>query len=106
MRDSDTPGVAAGYLSGLTSRFELPADRSRRVFREALNAATEIISFAQMEGMDLIIMASHCRSRLGRLTQGGVCSEVVRSRVRPVLCVPLPGARVSRQRPGVLARRS
>jgi nucleotide-binding universal stress UspA family protein len=97
---------AVGYLSELTSRFELPEDRTRRVVREALDAASEIITFAEIEDMDLIIMASHSRSWLGRLTQGSVCSEVVRSRVCPVLCVPLPRAQASRQRRGVLARRS
>ena len=97
---------AVRYLSELTSRFELPEDRTRRVVREGLNAASEIITFAEIEGMDLIIMASHCRGWLGRLTQGNVCSEVMRSRVCPVLCVPLPRAQAGRQRRGVLARRS
>ena len=97
---------AASYLSDLTSRFELPADRTRRVVREALNAATEIVTFAEIEGIDLIIMASHRRSWLGRLTQGSVCNEVVRSRICPVLCVPLAGAQASGQRPGVSASRS
>ena len=97
---------AVSYLSDLTSRFELPEDRTRRVVREALNAAAEIITFAETEDIDLIIMASHCRGWLGRLAQGSVCSEVVRSRVCPVLCVPLPRAQASRQRRGVLARRN
>ena len=97
---------AAGYLSELTSRFELPEDRTRRVVREALNAATEIITLAEIEGIDLIIMTSHCRNWLGRLTRGSICSGVIRSRVCPVLCVPVPGAQVSCQRRGVLARRN
>jgi nucleotide-binding universal stress UspA family protein len=96
---------AAGYLSELTSRFELPEDRTRRVVREALNAATEISTFAEIEGMDLIIMASHCRGWLGRLTQGSVCSEVIRSKVCPVLSMPLPTSQADSKRHGVLAGR-
>jgi nucleotide-binding universal stress UspA family protein len=98
-------GDAASYLSDLASRFELPADRTHRVVREALNAATEITTFAEIEGIDLIIMASHRRGWLGRLTQGSVCGHVVRSRVCPLLCVPLPAAQASQQRRRVPTRR-
>ncbi|KPK21821.1 MAG: hypothetical protein AMJ76_01655 [Dehalococcoidia bacterium SM23_28_1] len=94
---------AVRYLGELTSRFELPEDRTRHVVREALNAATEITTFAEIEDIDLIIMASHSRSWLGRLTQGSVCSEVIRSGVCPVLCVPLPRAQAGHQHRGVLA---
>jgi nucleotide-binding universal stress UspA family protein len=107
--DPDMAGMmndAASYLSDLACRFELPADRTHRVVREALNAATEITTFAEIEGIDLIIMASHRRGWLGRLTQGSVCGQVVRSRVCPVLCVPLPAAQASRERRRVLARRN
>jgi nucleotide-binding universal stress UspA family protein len=83
---------AVRYLSELTSRFELPEARTRRVVRETLNAASEISTFAEIEGTDLIIMASHYRGWLGRLTQGSVSKEVMRSKVCPVLCVPLPRA--------------
>ena len=96
---------ALRYLSELTSRFELPEDRTRQVVREALNAAAEIITFAEIEGIDLIIMASHCPNWLRRLTQGSVCSEVIRSRVCPVLCVPLPRVQADRTRHRVLAGR-
>jgi len=96
---------AVRYLSELTSRFELSEDRTRRVVREALNAVSEIITFAEIEGIDVIIMASHCRSWLGRLTQGSVCSEVIRSKVCPVLCVPLPGAQAGRRQRAMTATR-
>jgi nucleotide-binding universal stress UspA family protein len=100
---AQTMDDAMRYLSELESRFELPEDRTRRVVREALNAATEIITFAEIEGIDLITMASHCRSWLGRLTQGSVCGEVLRSGVCPVLCVPLPRAQVGRRQRAMAA---
>ena len=92
------------YLRELASRFELPADRTVPLVRCGDNAAEQIIAVSEDEHVDLIIMASHCRSWLGQLTQGSVCSEVVRSRVCPVLCVPLPRAQLQRERWGVLAR--
>ncbi len=92
------------YLRELACRFELPADRTVPLAWCGDNPAKEIITVAQDEHIDLIIMASHCRSWVGQQTQGSVCSEVVRSRVCPVLCVPLPGAQLGRQRRGVLAR--
>ncbi|UCH86714.1 MAG: universal stress protein [Dehalococcoidia bacterium] len=96
---------AVRYLSELASRVELPEDRTRRVVREGLNVASEIITFAEIEGMDLIIMASHCRGWLGRLAQGSVCSEVMRSRVCPVLCVPLPRTQAGHRQHAMTATR-
>jgi nucleotide-binding universal stress UspA family protein len=79
------------YLDQLVSRYELPAHRTRCLVGQSDSAAKEIITIAQNNGIDLIVMSSHCRSWLGQSIQGGVCSEVVYSRVCPVLCVPLVG---------------
>ncbi len=96
---------ARTYLGELASRFKLPADRTVPLVRCGEDAAKVITTIAEDEGVDLIVMSSHCRGWLGELTQGSVCSEVVRSRVCPVLCVPLPRTEVHRQRWGVLAER-
>jgi len=93
------------YLRELADRFELPADRTVPLVRCGDNAAEQIITVSEDEHVDLIVMASHCRSWLGQLTQGSVYSEVIRSRVCPVLCVPLPRAELRRPLWGVLARR-
>ena len=95
---------ARTYLNELVPRYGLPADRTRCLVCRSGNAAEGIVSAAQRYGIDLIVMSSHCRSWLGQLTQGSVYSEVVRSRVCPVLCAPLPRAQVRGQRWGVLAR--
>ena len=81
---------AARYLRELVSRFELPADRTRRLVGRGDDAAKEIITIAEAKGIDLIIMASHCKGRLQRLAQGSVYQGVLGSRVCPVLGVPLP----------------
>ena len=85
------------YLDELVSRYELPSDRTQCLVGRSDNPANEIITMAESNGIDLIIMSSHCRSWLGQLTRGSVCSKVVRSRVCPVLCVPPHGGLVARR---------
>jgi len=93
------------YLGELASRFELPADRTVPLARCGDNPAKVITTIAEDEGIDLIVVGSHCRSWPGQLTQGSVYSEVIHSKVCPVLCVPLPRAQRGAQRSGVLTRR-
>ena len=83
---------ARTYLDELVSRYELPAHRTRCLVGRSDSAAKEIITIAQNNSIDFIVMSSHCRSWLGQSIQGSVCSEVVCSEVCPVLCVPLPHA--------------
>lgn len=93
------------YLDELVPRYELPADRTRCIVGRSENPAEEIITIAQNNGIDLIVISSHCRGWLGQLTQGSVCSEVIRSSVCPVLSVPLANSHANRKRHGVLAAR-
>lgn len=93
------------YLGELASRFKLPPKRTVPLVRCGDDAAKVITTIAEDEGVDLIVMSTHCRGWLGELTQGSVCSDVIRSRVCPVLCVPLPRTEVHSQRWGVLAAR-
>jgi len=88
---------ARTYLDELVSRYELPADRTRCLVGQSDSAANEIITIAQNNDVDLIIMSSHCRSWLGQLTHGSVCSEVIHSKVCPVLCAPLAPAQADRR---------
>jgi len=80
---------ARTYLDELVSRYELPADWTRCLVGRSDNAADEIITIAQNNGIDLIAMSGRCRSWFGELAEGSVCSEVVRSTDCRVLCVPL-----------------
>lgn len=93
------------YLCELASRFELPPDRTVPLVRYGHNAAKEIITVAENEGIDLVILVSRCKGWFRRVAQGSVCSEVVRSRVCPVLCVPPARGELGHQRRGVLVRR-
>jgi nucleotide-binding universal stress UspA family protein len=90
-----TMNDAARYLAELASRFKLPADRTRCLVSWSDNAAKEIISIAEKEGIDLAIMSCRRKSWLRYLARGCVYCDVVRSHVCPVLCVPPTGAEAS-----------
>lgn len=52
----------------------------------------ELLDFAEREGVDLIVMASHGRTGLSRLLMGSVAEAVVRRARCPVLIVKQPAA--------------
>jgi nucleotide-binding universal stress UspA family protein len=81
---------AARYLHDLASRFELPADRTRRVVGRGDDAAKEIVTIAELKDIDLIIMASRHKGWLRRLARGCIYCDVLDSDACPVLCVPEP----------------
>jgi nucleotide-binding universal stress UspA family protein len=81
---------AEKYLGELASRFELPADHTRRVVSQSKDVAKEISKIAERESIDLIVMASHCKGWLQRLTKGSVYHGVLTSQACPVLSVPVP----------------
>jgi nucleotide-binding universal stress UspA family protein len=96
---------ARTYLDRLVSRYELPAERTRCLVGRSDDPAEEIVTIAKNNGIDLIVMTSHCRALLGQLAQGSVCSDVVHSKVCPVLCVPVHHPRPRPGRRGVSAKR-
>lgn len=55
------------------------------------NPAEEITSFAEREGADLVLIASHGRSGLSRWAHGSVADRVFRATCVPVLMVRAPG---------------
>ncbi len=55
------------------------------------NSAEEITSFAEHDGADLIIMASHGRSGPSRWAYGSVTDKVFRASCAPVLMIRAPG---------------
>lgn len=52
---------------------------------------TEILEYAQENGVDLIVMATHGRTGFRHLMLGSVSERVVREAVCPVLVVPAEG---------------
>jgi len=57
------------------------------------NPAEAIVSYADQNGVDLIIMASHGRTGLSRWAYGSVADKVFRASCVPVLMVRVPGCK-------------
>ena len=55
-------------------------------------ATGEIVGFAEQQGVDLIVMASHGRTGLSRLLMGSTAENVMRQAPCPVLIVTQPAA--------------
>jgi len=55
------------------------------------NPAEEITSFAERDGANLILMASHGRSGISRWAYGSVADKVFRATCVPILMIRAPG---------------
>ena len=51
------------------------------------DVASEIITYAEQKGYDLIAMATHGRSGIGRFIMGSIAEKVVRGAIKPVLLI-------------------
>ena len=79
--------LAEGYISALAE--ELSAEGVDVSF--AIGTGSEgrgIVEAAHREGVDLIVMATHARSGLGRLVFGSTTDYVIRGAHVPVLVIP------------------
>ena len=59
----------------------------------------ETISFADENGIDLIVMASHGRTGISRLLMGSIAEGVLRRASCPVLIVKQPAAKTRTDQP-------
>ncbi len=64
--------------------------------------AEEIVDYADKEDIDLIVMATHGRSGIGRWTLGSVADKVVRATKRPVALIRAKSARLDVREKGIL----
>lgn len=62
-------------------------------------ATGEIVAFAEQQGIDLIVMASHGRTGIRRLLMGSTAENVMRQAPCPVLIVKQPFASLSTAEP-------
>ena len=51
------------------------------------DVASEIITYANKEGCDLVAMATHGRSGIDRFIMGSIAEKVVRGAIKPVLLI-------------------
>jgi nucleotide-binding universal stress UspA family protein len=81
---------AQRYLGRIASRLETKGDRVRT---EILSwpPAESIASYAEHNGVDIIVMSSHGRSGPGRWAHGSVADRILRASRVPVLIIRAPG---------------
>lgn len=82
---------AEAYLARVAARLKRPGVTVRSEIKFG-NAADEIVSFAGNIQADMIAMATHGRTGIGRWVLGSVAERVVRAGNTPVLLVRVPGA--------------
>jgi nucleotide-binding universal stress UspA family protein len=74
------------YLRGVAGRL---ADSVSDITTEVLagDAGSEILRYAEEQGCDLIVMATHARTGLGRWVHGSVADQILNSTPVPILMV-------------------
>jgi nucleotide-binding universal stress UspA family protein len=65
---------------------------ARYTIRHGSDAAAEIVDYADVNDIDLIVMSTHGRSGVGRWVLGSVASKVLRGTDKPILVIRAPGA--------------
>jgi nucleotide-binding universal stress UspA family protein len=115
-RVCDAPSILADYPGGMPSPWEKHVeqitghvqkqcriyldDTEERLKKEGINVKTDsalgnpaddIVDYADKNGFDLIVMASHGRSGVSRWAFGSVADKVFRSTCVPVLMIRAPG---------------
>lgn len=83
--DSDVESVLGHYLDAVARQF--PDCVVRPVVRVGPYPAEQIAAYAEANGIDLVVMATHGRSGLSKLLHGSVAEQVLRSGVAPVALI-------------------
>jgi universal stress protein A len=86
VRDYTVRGAEV-HLDDIAARLEKDGVKPT-VFIRFGKPAEEILTFADENAVDLIVMGTHGRTGLAHLLAGSVTERVVRSSKRPVLTVP------------------
>jgi nucleotide-binding universal stress UspA family protein len=81
--------AAEEYLNGMAGRFKEEGVEAGWVVL-AGSAGFEILSYADREGFDTIVMATHGRTGFGRVLHGSVADHVLHHTKLPVLLVRPP----------------
>jgi nucleotide-binding universal stress UspA family protein len=88
--DSRNLTEAERYLSDFVGRHKFENARVQTVILGGKPAET-IAEYAEKNGCDLIVMASHGRSGISRWVRGSTADKILRSACVPVLMVRAPG---------------
>jgi len=86
----DVEASARARLDGLLADEDRSQVRAHAAVVTAVSPSEAIVTFANAEAVDVIVMGTHGRNRLGRLFMGSVAERVVRLASCPVLTVRHP----------------
>jgi nucleotide-binding universal stress UspA family protein len=77
---------AIAYLDKIRRDLEAQGITACAVALEG-DVATEIIAYAEREGLDLVAMATHGRTGINRFIMGSIAEKVLRGTIKPVLLI-------------------
>ena len=88
--DENNKSNAARYLKDIAKKFK---NETTRLHTEVIlgDVPSTIIDYVENNKVDLIIMATHGRSGVGRWVRGSVADKVLHASAVPVLLVRAPG---------------
>jgi nucleotide-binding universal stress UspA family protein len=82
--------VAEEYLTELSKRVHYEGFKVETVVQVG-SASEAIAAYAEKNGFDLIVIATHGRSGVSRWVWGSVADRILRSSCVPVLMIRAPG---------------
>jgi nucleotide-binding universal stress UspA family protein len=82
--------TAEEYLKKIVGRFH-PEDTKLLIEVLSGRPADKLADYAEKNGVDLILMATHGRSGVSRWVRGSVADRILRAASAPVLMVRAPG---------------
>jgi len=88
--ESEQRAAAESYLAMLAAKLEYGATPVKMEVIEG-SITQSLIDYAIKNNVDLIVMATHGRSGLGRWVWGSVAERLIKSSSTPVLVVPPSG---------------
>lgn len=88
--DARNESEAAKYLAGMVERYQKSGVKVESVLLKGRHAE-ELIDYVKESDADLVIIASHGRSGIGRWIYGSTTEKLLRSVCIPILMVRVPG---------------
>ena len=91
-KEAGRKSAAKNYLEGIAKRF---SHEGTAVHSEVIigRITESLADYAEENGVDLFIIATHGRSGVTRWVMGSVADKLLRSAIVPVLMVRAPGAK-------------
>jgi len=92
--EADSMDIAKKYLAKIVKRLKAKGIHAESEVLLGGQVVDELVDYAEKNGVDLVILATHGRSGVSRWVWGSVADRILRSVSVPVLMVRVPGWRV------------